>query len=469
MTPPRHRRLEVLIVDDEPSVVHALAVLLEIHDIPFVSADSPQSALHQLEGGGVGLVIQDMNFGADKTSGEEGIRLFRQIHQADPDLPVLLITAWASLETAVRLIKEGASDYLAKPWDDEKLLLSVGNLLKLRRLQLENRRLQEERREARETLTAKHDLCGLLYESDDMHRLVGLAVNVAASDAPVLITGPSGVGKEKLAEIVQANSRRRQGPFVRVNVGALPDQLMEAELFGAEPGAYTGAKGRRVGRFEAADGGTLFLDEIDALSLPGQVKLLRVLQSGEYQRLGSSTTRRAEVRVISATNSDLEAAIIQERFRQDLYYRLNVVELAVPPLARRPEDVLALARHFLEGAAGEADAVPLTAEAEEALLGHSWPGNVRELENRVQRASLTSGGGPIQVSDLDLPVPEPKAIPRDPGKGMSPLDAERHNLERALREAEGVVSRVADQLGLSRQALYRKMDKLGIVLERRPR
>jgi len=312
-----------------------------------------------------------------------------------------------------------------------------------------------------------------VYESDELHRLVTLAVSVSRSDAPVLITGPSGAGKEKLAEIVQANSRRRQRSFVRVNVGALPEELMEAELFGAEAGAFTGATSLRVGRFEAADRGTLFLDEIDALSLAGQVKLLRVVQSGEYQRLGSSRTRHADVRILSATNSDLARAVADGRFREDLYYRLNVIELAVPPLDRRLDDVLPLAEHFLRAATAESSDPPvLSKEAREGLLRHAWAGNVRELENRIRRASLICGGGEIRGADLGLDD-EPAAAVSGPRResdvAAGPLDNERRELERALLDADGVVARAAEQLGLSRQALYRKMEKLGIVLERRPR
>jgi DNA-binding NtrC family response regulator len=464
------RRLKVLIVDDEPAVAHALGVLFDLHDIPHLSAASPNEATERLEDEDVAVVIQDMNFGVDKTSGEDGIRLFHRIRAADPEMPVLLITAWASLETAVQLVKEGASDYLAKPWDDEKLVVTVNNLMKMRQLQLENRRLHQKGRAAREALAATHDLCGLIYESDAMHRLVALAVNVGASSAPVLVTGPSGAGKEKVAEIVQANSARRSAPFVRVNVGALPEELMEAELFGAEAGAYTGAKGLRVGRFEAADRGTLFLDEIDALSLAGQVKLLRVVQSGEYQRLGSSATRRADVRIISASNANLEDAVGAGRFREDLYYRLNVIELAVPPLEQRPEDVLPLARHFLAEAAqeGGTEAPELSAEAAEALVSHRWPGNVRELQNRMQRAMLTAAGDVIGLPHLDLEASSRQAA-HTTAPSPGPLDAERRRLEQALVDADGVVARAAEKLGLSRQALYRKMDRLGVVLERRPR
>jgi len=455
--------LKVLIVDDEPAVVHALHVLFELHGIAHAHAASPDEALRQVRREPIGVVLQDMNFGGHATSGEQGVELFRAIRALDPEVPVLLMTAWASLETAVRLIKEGADDYLAKPWDDDKLVVSVTNLLRMRRLQLDNQRLARERRLAREELAGRHDLCGLVYESAAMHELVTLAVHVAASDAPVLISGPSGCGKEKLAEIVQANSRRRERPFLRVNLGALPAELLEAELFGAEPGAYTGATKLRAGRFESADAGTLFLDEIDALPPAGQVKLLRVLQSGEFQRLGSSVSRRADVRVISATNADLGAAIEAGRFREDLYYRLNVIELAVPPLERRPDDVLPLARHFLAEFAPRP--LVLASDAERALMGHRWDGNVRELQNRLRRATLTAAADSIGAADLGL-ASDVLAVGPWPTDG--PFAAERAQVERALLDAGGIVARAAEQLGLSRQALYRRMERLGIVVERRP-
>jgi len=322
-----------------------------------------------------------------------------------------------------------------------------------------------------------------------MHEVVSLAVHVAPSDVAVLIGGPNGSGKEKLAEIVQANSRRKDKPFVRVNAGGLPDQLLEAELFGAEPGAYTGATKLRVGRFESAHGGTLFLDELGNLSLPGQMKLLRVLQTGEFQRLGSSTTRRADVRLISATNADLKTEIAAGRFREDLYFRLNVIELGVPPLVSRPEDIVLLAESFLARyAAGRS--LAFSPEALAALEQHEWPGNVRELDNRVQRATLVCDAGPILPNHLGLsdrsqqpesgPVSASAAPSSAPGRdaeapvrpapGSNPLeDAERAVVESALARASGVVSRAAAELGLSRQALYRRMDRLGIAIERRVR
>ena len=306
------------------------------------------------------------------------------------------------------------------------------------------------RRADRARLESTYDLCGTVFESVVMQELIAIAAKVAPSDVPILITGPNGAGKEKVADIIQANSTVGSGPYVRVNVGALPSDLMEAELFGAEAGAYTGADKAREGRFEAADGGTLFLDEIGNLSLDGQAKLLRVLQTGEYQRLGSSKTRRVSVRVISATNADLRAEVSAGRFREDLFYRLNVIEIAVPPLADRPDDILPLAYHFLE------DGIALDASAETALLRHSWSGNVRELQNSIKRASLLAKDKVIGVGDLGLPPPNGQYT----GSRLEEPDAEA--VEEALQRAQGVVARAARELGMSRQALYRRMEKFGI-------
>jgi DNA-binding NtrC family response regulator len=460
--------LRVLIVDDQPAVVKALEVLFDLNGIRHVAASSPAEALAAARSETLGVVIQDMNFARNETTGEAGIELFHALTAAQPGVPILLMTAWASLETAVELVRGGAADYIEKPWNDEKLLSTVRNWRRLRTLELENARLRREMQSSRAELAASYDLRGLVYASQAMHRVVSLAVNVAGSQAPVLITGASGCGKERVAEVIQANSPWRDGPFVRVNVGAIPEELMESELFGAEAGAYTGSRTRRIGHFESADQGTLFLDEIDALPLAGQVKLLRVLQSGEFQRLGSSAMHRAEVRIIAASNSDLELAIAEGRFRQDLFFRLNVVELAIPPLTERREDILPLARHFLARFCEETGESPvaLTPDAEAALLRHQWPGNVRELENKIRRATLVGGGGPLTADDLGL-TDGAAAKPELQLTGAE--EEERQRLLAVLTAAEGVVAHAADTLGLSRQALYRQMARLGIEVERRPK
>jgi DNA-binding NtrC family response regulator len=354
-----------LIIDDNPAIATALDVLLSLHDIDSLHADSPAAGLAALDQNTIDLVIQDMNFAADTTSGEEGSALFRSIRQRHPDLPVILLTAWTHLGMAVDLIKAGAADYVAKPWDDERLVTSVKNLLELGQANHAlQQRVQRERRHQRE-LAQRYDLCGMVWRDPAIERVLEVACHVARSDVPVLITGPNGAGKERIAEIIRANSSVKEGPFVTLNCGALPSELIEAELFGAEAGAYTGAGKARAGKFEAADGGTLFLDEIGNLPPAGQMKLLRVLETGRFQRLGSNEERRVKVRIVSATNADIPAMIRAGGFREDLLYRLNVIELALPPLARRPDDILPLAEHFLDK---DKSLHPL---AQSALLHHS--------------------------------------------------------------------------------------------------
>jgi DNA-binding NtrC family response regulator len=437
----------VLVADDSEAVRTAFQVLLSLHGARVLGASSPAEALATVRSQEVDLVIQDMNFRREATSGEEGIALFKELRAQHPDVPVILLTAWTHLETAVDLVKAGAADYIAKPWDDARLLTTVRNLLELRAAVEENVDRRAARAAARAELAERYDLRDIIYASDALHTVVSMAAQVAHADVPVLITGPNGAGKEVLADIVHANSARRSQPYVKVNAGALPEQLIEAELFGTEAGAFTGAKAR-AGRFEAADGGTLFLDEIGNLPLSGQAKLLRVLQTGEYERLGSNTTRRADVRVVAATNLPLRDAMREGRFREDLYYRLSVIELMVPPLCERRDDVLPLARAFL--GAG----MRLTSDAERALLNYSWPGNVRELRNVLQRAALLAGAAPINAAALNLPAVLP------PRSDEPVLD--RASVLKALEDNRYVVAQAARQLGMSRQALYRRMEKLGI-------
>ncbi len=433
-----------LVIDDNPAVTTALEVLFSLRDIAVIAADSPAAALEILAQEPVDVVIQDMNFQRDTTSGEEGAALFKMIRARFPEMPVILLTAWTQLEAAVELVKAGAADYLAKPWNDTKLLTTVQNLLELSvaRRELARRRADENRR--RTDLEHRYDLKQIVFADPAMERVVGLACQVARADVPVLISGPNGAGKEKIAEIVQANSAVRSGPFVTLNCGALPSELLEAELFGAEVGAYTGATRARDGKFDSADGGTLFLDEIGNLSLEGQMKLLRVLETGRFERLGSNKERQVKVRVISATNADLDAMIKAGTFREDLYYRLNTIEIRVPPLAERPDDIVPLAMHFL------ADGKQLSPDASAALRRHPWPGNVRELKNALQRAALLSQKPVLTAADLALP------------KVAGEIELDRPTIEAALTRANGVIAQAAGELGLSRQALYRRMEKLNI-------
>ena len=440
----------VLVIDDSEAVRTAFEVLLSIHGVRTHTAASPAEGLAVLAREPVHLVIQDMNFRREATSGEEGVQLFRAIRARQPELPVILLTAWTHLETAVELVKEGAADYVAKPWEDARLLTSVRNLLDLQRARAKVLALQHERAAARERLAARYELCGIIYASERMHTLVSMAAQVAQADVPVLVTGPNGAGKEVIADIVQANSAVRRGPYMKVNIGALPNELIEAELFGTEAGAFTGARAR-PGRFEAADGGTLLLDEIGNLSASGQAKLLRVLQTGEFERLGSNQSRRVRVRLIAATNTNLRQAIREGRFREDLYFRLNVIELELPPLAERREDILLLARHFLD------PDFSLSPDAERSLARHGWPGNVRELRNMMQRAALLATGPEITGASLGLPASRDDLV-----CAADEVQIDRETIEQALARSAGVVAHAARDLGLSRQALYRRMEKLGL-------
>jgi DNA-binding NtrC family response regulator len=457
----------VLIIDDNPAIAQALELLFGLHDIRTLTASTPQQGLATLSREPIDLVIADMNFSADTTSGEEGAALFRAIRAQQTDLPVILLTAWTHLESAVQLVKAGAADYIGKPWNNDKLLATVENLLELAEATRERHRLQDEQRRRRERLGEQYDLCGIVFASDAMERVVELACRVARADVRVLVTGPNGAGKERIAQIVHANSSVRSGPFVAINCGAIPAELIEAELFGAEAGAYTGATRARSGRFELADGGTLFLDEIGDLPLAGQVKLLRVLETGQFEMLGSSRTRTTRVRVVSATNADLAGLIREGRFREDLFYRLNVIEVSVPALSERPTDILPLARHFL------GEGLQFSDDAAAALLSHDWPGNVRELRNSIERARLLARERVVTAADLNLPVPHRASaeglvvrrggeLPPTRSEDSSPAQPSRELIEASLREAGGNISRAAQSLGLSRQALYRRMERFNL-------
>ena len=441
----------ILVIDDNYGIATALDVLFSLHDIETLHADSPKQGLLFLQTKKIDLVIQDMNFTEDTTSGEEGVSLFKQIQQSNPDLPVILLTAWGSLETAVELVRLGASDYLTKPWDDSKLIASVKNLIELGQLREQTNSMLSQKSKQHQSLSEKFDLCGIVFSSESMLQTLTMATQIAHADISVLITGANGCGKEKIAETIQVNSSVKDKPFIKVNVGALPSDLLEAELFGAEAGAFTGAQKKRIGRFEAADGGTLFLDEIGNLPLSGQVKLLRVLQTGEFERLGSSQTRKVNVRVISATNANLLDEIKLGKFREDLYYRLNVIEIKVASLADRIDDILPLALFFMPFD------TTLSPDAEGGLQAHEWPGNVRELENVMKRASLLAKDKHITRENLGLP--EPLNVKAEARTSNEP---DKQSLINALQHNKNNISQTARELGLSRQSLYRRMDKFAI-------
>ncbi|WP_159820947.1 sigma-54-dependent transcriptional regulator [Colwellia sp. 20A7] len=441
----------ILVVDDNPDILDALDLLLSLHNYQVITASTIKEALFAANNQRIDLIIQDMNFSQGTTSGEEGRCLFYQLQEIVPTTPIIIITAWGQLEIAVELVKAGAADYLPKPWNDIKLLDIIAENI------IEPANNSNEKSAQKNNNTTENTSSNFIVESQPMKQLVAMANKVANSDISVLITGANGSGKERIADYIHQNSPRHTNPFTKVNMGALASELMEAELFGAEKGAYTGATAMRKGRFEAANGGTLFLDEIGNLSLAGQMKLLRVLQTGQFERVGSSETITVDVRVISATNSHLPQAIEDNTFREDLYYRLNVVELNLPPLAQRQDDIIPLARHFISGSH------QLSEQAASLLKQQPWPGNVRELENHCQRAMVLCAdemllpehfmlGANSAKVDCSLSINKAESIALD-------ASADKVNLQAVLDKHEWVIARAANELGLSRQALYRRIEK----------
>ncbi|PKI13783.1 sigma-54-dependent transcriptional regulator [Colwellia sp. 12G3] len=430
---------QILVVDDNPDILEALELLLSLHGYSVLTAENEKQALLAVAHQRVDLVIQDMNFAEGITSGKEGKSLFNALKALNSDLPIILITAWTQLETAIALVKGGATDYLQKPWDDVKLLALVDqysqNSLSTKGKSRQNENNQKPPKD-------------FIYQSQEMHALIAQASKVAGANVNVLITGANGAGKEKLADYIHQQSPRHNHAFIKVNMGALPHELMEAELFGAEKGAFTGANQARIGRFEAADSGTLFLDEIANLPLSGQMKLLRVLQTGEFERLGANTTIKVDVRVLSATNADLRLAVQQGTFREDLYYRLNVIELNLPDLAQRKADIVPLTQYFIGSGHSLSD------ETIQVLTEHPWPGNVRELENACKRALVFANANILAPSDFQLASSQ-----------ADPALNEKAHIEQVLIKHNGVIKHTATELGLSRQALYRRIEKYQIEVE----
>ncbi len=449
--PPR-----VLIADDQPDVLESLRLLLKGEGIHTETAASPAATLATLEDRDFDAVLMDLNYARDTTSGREGLDLLSRLQALDGTLPVIVMTAWGSVDVAVEAMRRGARDFVQKPWENARLLtilrtqVDLGRALRRgQRLEAENLALRDEGR------------LDLIAHSPAMQPVVRLIERVGPSDANVLLTGENGTGKGVVAQSLHAVSSRATKPMVTVNAGGLSEGVFESELFGHVKGAFTDAKSDRVGRFELAEGGTLFLDEIANVPPGQQAKLLRVIETGEMERVGSSRTRRVNVRLISATNADLDVEVAAGRFRQDLLFRLNTIEIRLPPLRERREDIPHLALNFLRRHARHyrKDLGGFDAAALRSLMDHAWPGNIRELDHAVERAVLMAAGSVVSASDLAL------SAGRDGSsrlEEMSLEDVEAYLIRRALARFDGNVSQAAKTLGLSRSALYRRLQRYGI-------
>src|SRR4026209_2759102 len=453
----------ILIADDQADVLAALSLLLKGERFQIESASSPEGVLKAIDSQELDVVLIDLNYARDTTSGSEGLDLLSRIHAVDPTLPVVVMTAWGSVDLAVEAMRRGARDFIQKPWDNARLLAVLRTQVELGEALRRGRRLEAENMAPQDSVAETNALPQIVADSPAMKSVLNLVHRIGPADANVLITGENGTGKEVITRLLHSISSRRNKPLISLNAGALAEGVFESELFGHVRGAFTDAKSDRVGRFELADGGTLFLDEIGNVPLNLQAKLLRVLETGEFERVGSSKTQKVNVRLLSATNADLHAEVASGRFRQDLLFRLNTVEIRRPPLRGRIEDIPVLAEHFLKlhRERYRRPIMGFTPEALDALRQHLWPGNVRELDHVIERAVLMSAGNIVTPFDLALEAtPDARLSARL--EEMSLEDAERLLIKKALARFEGNANRAAEALGLSRSALYRRLQKYGL-------
>ncbi len=448
--------VRILVVDDQADIRESLRLLLKSEGFKVDTAGTPAAALAAVDAEPPDLVLMDMNYGRDTTSGREGLELLERLQKAEPTLPVVIMTAWGSIELAVEAMRRGAKDFIQKPWENVRLLATLRTQLELSTVVRRSFRL-----EAENALLRGEGLPALVARSRAMQPVLNLIQRIGPSDATVLITGENGTGKGLVARLLHAASSRAARPFLTVNAGGLSEGVLESELFGHVKGAFTDARADRVGRFELADGGTLFLDEIGNAPPSLQARLLRLLETGEFERVGSSRTLKASVRVLSATNADLDAEVAGGRFRQDLRFRLNTIEILVPPLRERREDIGPLAAVFLaQHVARYRKAITGFEDgALRQLEQHPWPGNVRELDHAVERAVLMATGSRIAASDLLLATRNAGSQTLDE---LSLEEMEAHLIRKALARF-GSATEAGVALGLSRSAIYRRMQKLGIT------
>ena len=460
----RGNKLMILIIDDDKAVRTSLSLLLKQAGFATTTADGPEEARASVRAKEPELVILDMNFSVG-TTGDEGLQLLREIKTLAPRRPVVLITAWGSIPLAVEGMKAGAADFITKPWNNERLLQSVRTALSLSQLEPPSSGTHSA---DRQRLNQEYNLDNVIGHNDALLAMLALAGRVSATDAPVLILGESGTGKELIAEAIHSNSERRNGPFVKVNLGGIPPTLFEAEMFGHRRGAFTSAVRDRVGRFAMADGGTIFLDEIGDLDSGSQVKLLRVLQDRSFEILGSSQTTTVDFRLLCATNRNLADMISAGQFREDLYYRINLITLKLPSLRERQADIPLLVDYFVQNLKTiyQRPELTVTPPATRWLSVLSWPGNVRELKNLVERTVLVTDGDRLDVDDFRAQIqPALRSIDNAdlPAVGTMTIDEmEKSMIRKALEFHGSNMTRVARSLGLSRGALYRRMEKHGI-------
>lgn len=449
----------ILLIEDNREVRLSARFILEDHGFSITELENPTQAIDYLQQQSADLILLDMNFALDTTSGEEGLRFLRWLQQQPHNIPVVAMTAWSNTQLVVQAMQLGAGDFIEKPWQNQRLVQVISQQLKLKDLQQKNQQLS----------SALHDSePELVWQSAQMQRLIQQLQAVAASDANILLTGENGTGKSQLAQFIHRHSGRKAAPLVSVNMGAIPETLFESEMFGHKKGAFTDAKEQRTGRFMLAKGGSLFLDEIANLPLPQQAKLLRVLESGHYEVLGSSVTEQSDVRLISASNGNFNQLIHDGLFRQDLYYRLNTLEFRVPALRERPEDILPLVRFFLQkhGLRYQKMALRLNNAAEKQLQIYGWPGNIRELSHLIERAVLLCLDSVITQADLSLPnslVQESAATTSLQQLPMITLEqAELQLIRQALEFCQGNKQKTADVLGITKSSLYRRLEKYGL-------